>query len=402
MATTRAFCGASDRAIPEPVRGGSPDPPRHRREHGARVPGPCAADREPRRAPAERATPTRVAGALAGALLGVLAISGCTQVATEPKAGRAWPPPPQPARIVLQQVVLGAKDFEKPDFFSALGRLIVGDQRQTFLRPQAVALDGDRRLYIADQEHQAIHVFDLKEGKARFWDRVERTLFVSPAGVAVLDGGNVAVSDSMLNRVFVLTPDGKLVRQIDRPGGFRRPTGMAYDAGRRLFYVVDTLAHDVCVFRLTGEYLRCFGAPGTGDGLLNFPTYIAVDGQGLIYVTDSLNFRVQIFNAEEKYVRQIGKLGDATGFMAVPKGVAVDSHGHLYVADSALSTVQVFDRDGTLLLAFGERGDGPGSFQIPTGLAIGPGDRIYVCDAFARRLQVFQYVEPNDETTKNP
>jgi len=342
------------------------------------------------------------AGALVGAMLGALVVSGCAQVATEPKVLRAWPPPPQPARMVLRQVILGAKDIEKPDFLASLGRLLTGERRQTLLRPQAVAVDGDRRLYIADQEHLVLHVFDLKDGKAPFFDRAGNTFFVSPAGVAVLDGGNVALSDSMLNRVFVLTPAGKLVRIIDRPGGFRRPTGMAYDANRRLFYVVDTLAHEVCVFRLTGEYLRSFGAPGTGDGLFNFPTYIAVDGQGLIYVTDSLNFRVQIFDSQEKFLRQIGRLGDATGFMAVPKGVAVDRHGHLYVADSALSTVQIFDREGTLLLSFGERGDGPGSFQIPTGLAIGPDDHVYVCDAFSRRLQVFQYVEPKDETKPNP
>jgi DNA-binding beta-propeller fold protein YncE len=336
-----------------------------------------------------------VIGAAAGAFL-VGACGGCAQTESKTEVLRAWPSPPEMPRIVLRRMIHSAKDFERTDFFSGLGRLITGGQQQTLLRPQAVVLDDRQRLYIADQEHQGVHVFDLKEGKARFFDQAGKEFFVSPAGLAWCEG-NLLVSDSSLNRVFVLSPDGKLLRTINRPEGFKRPTGMAYDAARRLLYIVDTTAHQVCVFRATGEFLHRFGAGGTGPGLFNYPTYVAVDKEGNIYVTDSLNFRVQIFDPQEKFVREIGNLGDATGFMAVPKGVAVDSHGHVYVADSSLATVQIFDREGRFLLAVGERGDGPGSFQIPTGLAIGPDDRIYVCDAFGRRLQIFQYMEAQNE-----
>jgi DNA-binding beta-propeller fold protein YncE len=335
-----------------------------------------------------------IGAALGGLLLGF--VCGCAQVESRDEILRAWPPPPADPRIVLRRMIHSAKDFEKTDFFSGLGRLITGGQQQTLLRPQAVALDDQERLYIADQEHQGVHVFDLKKGKAQFFDRAGKEFFVSPAGLAWCEG-NLLVSDSSLNRVFVLSPDGKLLRTINRPGGFRRPTGIAYDAPRRLLYIVDTTAHQVCVFTPKGEFLNRFGAGGTGPGLFNYPTYVAVDKDGNIYVTDSLNFRVQVFDPQEKFVREIGNLGDATGFMAVPKGVAIDSQGHIYVADSSLATVQIFDREGRFLLAVGERGDGPGAFQIPTGLAIGPENKIYVCDAFGRRLQIFQYMEAQNE-----
>jgi DNA-binding beta-propeller fold protein YncE len=332
--------------------------------------------------------------ALGGLLLGF--VCGCAQVESRDEILRAWPPPPAEPRIALRRMIHSAKDFEKADFFSGLGRLIAGGRQQTLLRPQAIVLDDQQRLYIADQEHQGVHVFDLKEGKARFFDQAGKEFFVSPAGLAWCEG-NLLVADSFLNRVFVLSPDGKLLRTINRPEGFRRPTGIAYDAPRRLLYIVDTTAHQVCVFKATGEFLHRFGASGTGPGLFNYPTYVAVDKDGTIYVTDSLNFRVQVFDPQEKFVREIGNLGDATGFMAVPKGVAIDSQGHRYVADSSLAIVQIFDREGRFLLAVGERGDGPGAFQIPTGLAIGPENKIYVCDAFGRRLQIFQYMEAQNE-----
>jgi DNA-binding beta-propeller fold protein YncE len=337
-------------------------------------------------------------GAVLAAVLVALAGAGCSQTARPTQVLRVWPPAPGPTRIVLREIIIGAQDFQRQDPLSVIGRLIAGEQKQVLLQPQAVAVDGDQTLYVADQGHQGIHVFNLKEGGSRFLAKAGEEFLISPAGLALCEG-MLVVSDSALGLVFFLRPDGRLERTIARPGGFKRPTGLAYDPGRRLLYVVDTLAQEVCVFQPSGQFVRAFGAGGTGPGLLNFPTYAAVDDDGTVYVTDSLNFRVQAFDPQGKFLRQIGQLGDATGYMAVPKGIGVDRHGHVYVADSSLSTVQIFDREGRFLLSFGERGDGPGSFQVPAGLAIGAGDRIYVCDSFSHRLQVFQYVEPKDETT---
>jgi DNA-binding beta-propeller fold protein YncE len=339
----------------------------------------------------------RTASLAAGLLVALSA--GCSQPTREDQVLRAWPEAPSAPRIVLRRILTGSQDFQRQDPLSVLGRFIAGDVKQTFLRPQAAAVDGDQTLYVADQELQGVHVFDLKAGGSRLFTKAGEEFFVSPAGLAWC-GGLLAVSDSSLNRVFLMKPDGQLERTLVRPGGFRRPTGVAYDPARQFIYVVDTLANEVCVFRSTGEFLRAFGGSGTGQGFLNFPTYLAVDTEGIIYVTDSLNFRVQVFDTQGKFLRQISQLGDATGYMAIPKGIAVDGHGHIYVVDSSLSTVQIFDPQGRFLFSFGERGDKPGSFQVPTGLALGPGGRIYVCDSFSRRLQVFQYMEPPEGSEK--
>jgi sugar lactone lactonase YvrE len=339
----------------------------------------------------------RMAGGAVLATVLIALAAGCAPTARPPQILRAWPPPPNPTRIILRQIIVGAQDFQRQDFLSPLGRLIAGEQKQVLLQPQAVAVDGDRTLYVADTGHQGIHVFNLKEGGSRFLAKAGDDFFVSPAGLVLCEGWLV-VSDSALGRVFFLRPDGRLERTIVKPGGFKRPTGMAYDPTRRLLYVVDTLAQEVCVFQASGQFVRAFGSGGTEPGQLNFPTYAAVDADGTLYVTDSLNFRVQAFDPQGRFVGKIGQLGDATGYLAVPKGIGVDRHGHIYIADSSLSTVQIFDREGRFLLSFGERGDGPGSFQIPAGLAIGPDDTIYVCDSYAHRLQVFQYVEATDET----
>jgi DNA-binding beta-propeller fold protein YncE len=202
----------------------------------------------------------------------------------------------------------------------------------------------------------------------------------------------LAVSDSGLKQVFLLDRKGKLVRRIEKPGGFERPTGLAYDARRKWLYVVDTLASQVYAFDLrTGRLTQTLGNPGKLPGQLHFPTYVALDAQGRILVADSMNFRVQAFEPDGQISFLFGQQGNASGYMAVPKGIGVDGEGHIYVADSYFSVVQIFDKDGRLLLSFGGVGQAPGEFQVPTGLMVS-GNRIYVCDTQNARVQVFEYI----------
>jgi len=45
----------------------------------------------------------------------------------------------------------------------------------------------------------------------------------------------------------------------------------------------------------TYEFLRKWGTRGTGDGQLNHPGGLAIDGDGNVYVVDTANNRIQVF-----------------------------------------------------------------------------------------------------------
>ncbi len=330
---------------------------------------------------------------LAGVLLGVIPAVGCRP--PEVKYNRVWPPPPAPARFRLVQIIRGASDLGPPGFFEAISNITTGRSKQGLLRPQGIAIEPGKQMYICDVELRGVHVLDLHSSKSSFISSAAGLPLMSPAGIAVCDG-MLAVSDSVRKEVFLLTPSGELVRTIEKPGGFQRPTGLAFFARKKLLCVVDTLAAEVCVFDLSGRLVHRFGSRGKRAGQFNYPTHIFVDQSGRIYVTDSLNFRVQVFDPDGRYLFEIGKQGDASGYLGVPKGVAVDRFGYIYIADSYFSTVHVFDQKGRFLLAFGEPGNGPGSLQLPCGIAVGSKDRIFVCDSYNQRVQVFQYVGAND------
>ena len=339
--------------------------------------------------------PRRCKAAAAALTCAMLWVCGCASTPPE-QVFRVWPPPPAEPRVHLVRLITGPQDLRRPSLLRRLGDAIAGPSRQRLMRPQGVAVSPEERIYVTDQELQGVHVFDLVSGRARFIARVEDLFLVSPVGVAVC-GEQVAVSDSALREVYLLDDDGELALKMHKPGGFGRPTGLAFEPQEGVLYVVDTLANEVCVFDLSGTMVRRFGSLGTGEGRLNYPTHVFVDDQRRVYVTDSMNFRLQFFTSDGVYQGEVGQLGDASGYMAVPKGVGVDGFGHIYVVDSYLSNVQVFDRQGRFLLTFGEPGRDPGSFQVPTGMTVAPDGRVYVCDSFNSRVQVFKYIGSGHE-----
>ncbi len=342
-----------------------------------------------------RPTSTRSAAALA--LLAVLLLPACAGP-REAQVHPVWPPPPAAPRIKHVFTLHNPSDLARPGLLARLANLVGGSSRRPLLRPQGIAIGPDRTAYITDQERQLVAVINLDTGEDSIIDRAGKTFFVSPVGVAFCDG-LVAVSDSALNQVYLLTADGALKMTLQPPGGFRRPTGLAFDPKRKLLFVVDTLANEVLAFDMNGRPAMRFGGPGTDAGEFNYPTQVFLDAGGRIFVTDSLNHRVQAFDAEGHFLFYVGSLGDSSGHVAVPKGVGVDSMGHIYVVDSYFSVVEVFDQKGRLLLSFGGPGSENGQFQVPTGLAVDGQDRIYVCDSMNRRVQIFQYTgEKNDET----
>lgn len=331
----------------------------------------------------------------------LIGVTGCAAPGPKQQAYHpVWPPVPATPRIAHVMDIRTPDDPHTPSMLDGLGRLLTGGGTQGLLRPNSVTVVGDGLLCVTDQEYQGVHLLPMRSGRARFVSQAKGGLhFVSPVGVAAF-GDRIAVSDSALNQVFLLSRDGKPAGQIEKPDGFARPTGMAYDEQHRELYIVDTLANEVCVFNEAGNLVRRFGSPGTQPQQFNFPTHIFVTRSGRVFVTDSMNFRVQAFDREGNYLFDLGAHGDASGFLSVPKGVGVDSHGHIYIVDSHFSNVQVFDADGRFLLSIGGPGTQAGQFYVPSGLFVDRDDRVYICDSYNRRVQVLEYLAPADAEDK--
>lgn len=179
--------------------------------------------------------------------------------------------------------------------------------------------------------------------------------------------------------------------------GFSNPVDMAITAGGIMYTVSRTNSWQapmnavrVTVCRADDEeYLGEFSGYGTDDGLLTWPTSIAVDSKDRVYVADEHRNDIQIFDSAGNFLCKWGTLGDGLGEINRPSGITIDSEDNLIVVDHLNDRIQKVSPDGKVLLAFGEAGDGPGQLNLPWGVAVDGEDQIWVADWRNDRVQKF-------------
>jgi len=305
-----------------------------------------------------------------------------------------WPKPPAQPRIEFVQNITKPEDVGiMPGFWSRLASIFVGKREVRLIRPTSVVATTDEVLYVADPGLKSVHRLDIGEERHDLLQPADDQTFRSPVSLAIDAQNRVYISDSALNKIFMLDKSSDHAIPFRTEVELQQPTGLAFDPVRGRLYVVNTRAHQVLAFDPDGKLLFSFGMRGAGAGQFNYPTQIWCDAStGDLWVTDSLNFRVQRFTSDGEFISTFSGVGDATGNLPRPKGVATDRSGHIYIVDALLNTLQIFSKQGKLLLYLGEQGRGIGQFWLPIGIFIDADDRIYVADSFNNRVQVFRYL----------
>jgi sugar lactone lactonase YvrE len=92
-----------------------------------------------------------------------------------------------------------------------------------------------------------------------------------------------------------------------------------------------------------GQLQQTFGGAGTGPGLFQDASRIAVDGAGFIYVADSKAPRIQRFDANGTFVNLWDYERQSNN---APVALAADRAGNLYISGSALSTSPILKYEG--------------------------------------------------------
>jgi DNA-binding beta-propeller fold protein YncE len=322
-----------------------------------------------------------------------------------------WPSPndgDRPRYMYAGQLT-GEMNFHEPqpdkphtpsgDFWQWLmGVFGVEEEPVMLQRPQSGVVDeATGRILVTDAGRKGVFVFDRSAGQLDVWEMaLNDSHFISPAGIALGEQGEVYVADAEMGMVVRMNRKGKGIALIGK-GELRRPVGVAFDAATRLLYVADTYGHDIKVFDIDGRLLRTIGRRGDQAGEFNYPTYIALS-KGKLYVTDTVNTRVQVLDADSgKPELIIGEQGLNVGNLVRPKGVAVDSEGNIYVVESYYDHLLVYNKRGEFLMGIGGTGQDIGKFYLPSGIWIDAQDQVYVSDMFNARVMLFQFLGGDTE-----
>jgi len=290
----------------------------------------------------------------------------------------------------------------KATFWHYLVEKIIGKSKQfAITRPVFVLADDPLTMAILDQSKSTIFLVKSKKVDIPRALRRREDYYTSMVYACKNNEDEILFTDSRLNKVFVLSKDGKTIRVLNDSSKLQQPTGIAYNTLNHELWVVETNGHHISILDDSGRLKKVVGSRGEDTAQFNFPTSICTDKNGDMYVVDAMNFRVEIFNKEGVFLSTFGKEGDVSGSFARPKGIAIDSYGNIYVADGLFHVVQIFDRQGNYLYKFGQQGRGKEDFWMPSGVSIDGKNNIYVADSYNSRVQIFHLFNGIENERKN-
>jgi DNA-binding beta-propeller fold protein YncE len=242
-----------------------------------------------------------------------------------------------------------------------------------FLHPRGIAVRSKGQVYIVDDRHglslvEEGRLVHLSSGITGFRDGpVAEAAFNVPGDIAMGPGGVICLSDTLNNRVRMLSAAG-MVGTLAGSGSygnrdgpaleaeFTHPNGLAFDAKGQL-YIADggpigasSVGANACIRVLSpaGEVNTYAGANESGyiDGpsaqaRFNVPLLgLAFDGRDNLFVADMNNHVVRVVTREGQVLTVAGTgeygLRSGTGAQAMlglPADIAWDGHDNLYVAD---------------------------------------------------------------------
>ena len=195
--------------------------------------------------------------------------------------------------------------------------------------------------------------------------------------------------------VYVLGPNGEILRSFGQKGSgqgqLQSPLGVAVDGNGDVF-VTDSGNHRIVKFSPDGGFLNAVGSSGEGPLRFTNPRGLACNtANGRIYVVDNTEHCVHILNSDLSFSNTFGG-GACAGSereLSYPWGVACSSEGLVYVADSNNNRVVVFSADGVFLQTFGTCGSSHGDLSWPVDVAVGTDGSVYVSEDDNHRVSVF-------------
>jgi tripartite motif-containing protein 71 len=266
----------------------------------------------------------------------------------------------------------------------------------------ALATDAAGDVYVVDSSHNRIEKFDRNGTFITAWGRHGSGLgqfnFGSSQNYTQPPGGGIAVAGT---HVYVADTNNDRIERFDLEGGEAMQWGSSGSGAGQLSYPRGLAANESEVivsddgndriqrFDPNGVFQGAAGSYGNGPEQFGSPYGVALDAAGNIYVADDINHRVLKLTAGLSFDGVWGGMGSKPGQLAFPRALASDPAGDTYVANTANDRIEVFDSSGRYLRALGTSARGPGALTAPRGVAIDPTGRLLASDTVGNRIGIF-------------
>ena len=222
----------------------------------------------------------------------------------------------------------------------------------------------------------------------------------NPAGMVTLNLGRRPEGyDS-----FELKRPSPAEKRFFGEGTFDGPTDVGWDANDNVYISDGYVNSRIAKMDKAGNWIKSWGAYGSGDGQFRNPHNMQVDKQGNVYVADRGNGRIHVYDSDGNFKKFIwlnvpydkthhptlAAVNPNPPNATQPWTMCITTTGptqYLYAMDSDPGRLYKMTLDGKILGMFGESGRGPAQFNWPHGLACPAEDVLFVADMNNWRVQ---------------
>jgi len=312
--------------------------------------------------------------------------------------------------------------------------------------PNAVAVDANGVMYIADTENSVVRKVDIYgnittiagNGTSGYYGDngpATKAMIYLAYGVSLDAAGNVYIADNLNYVIRKVNMVSGIITTVAGNGGhgYSGDGGLAIHASlfepQAVFidsvgnmYIADTGNSVIRMVNTTG-YIKTVAGNGnndyTGDGgqakkaALYNPFGVSVDSNGNIYIADTFNNRVRKVNGSgiittiagngsNLYTGNGGPANQST--VDSPGGTFADSYGNVYIADSNNCVIRLINAStGIISTVVGNGGCGytgngglatKAQLAFPGGVFVTPDGVIYVADSNNNVIQKVSYTLP--------
>lgn len=198
--------------------------------------------------------------------------------------------------------------------------------------------------------------------------------FLHPVAVDVNTRGEIAVVDSILNRIQVFSGNGSLVHHFGKTGSnrgeFRVVSDLKYTPLGHLA-IVDTGNHRIQVLTPSGGFVLTVGRFGWSKCEFDSPCAITISHNGDFFVCDKGNKRIQRLNAKGRFLCMWGSRRDTRTRAAIQETPA---------SSEQQDSVNDLGFEVTRLVSI---------FDSPDSILVGANGEILVCDSGKNQILVF-------------
>ena len=254
-----------------------------------------------------------------------------------------------------------------------------------------------RNMLAVSTSDKQVKLYDINGG--RFTRDIQST-FVRPYAMAVDGNGNLWVTDREAHNIrqFSLEQDcSRLLLKYGTKGSgngyFLHPRGIAIHPDSGQIYVADMRNHRIQIFKYSDEsegqleFVSAFGQEGREKGDLNQPAGILFNREGNLVVCDDRNCRLQVFAPDGKYIQNMGVSDKDKGLLCSAIGIAMDSHGRYIVSEFGCHCITFLSPEGTILGSLRSAGGDVRELVHPRGVAVDNNSGyVYIADFENQRI----------------